>query len=110
MKNKTSTTWLAFLLGSVGAHWFYLGKKTLGVVYLVLFPLSFFAGCIDAIRLGLLPAEAFNQRFNPDAPIDTPQGSGLTVLGIGLSLAVGMAAFMSCLAMLFQWYFAGSIA
>ena len=107
MKQKTVTTWMAFLLGSLGIHWFYLGKRSLGILYIVLFPLSFLIGCFDAIRLGLMPTEAFNQRYNPDLPTDTPQGSWLTVVGIGLSLAIGMTAFMSALAIAFQWYFTG---
>ncbi len=106
MKHKTLATWLAFLLGSLGVHWFYLGRKR-AWLYIALFPLSFFGGCFDAIKIGLMPAEAFNRAYNPGYPDNTPQGSGLTVFAIALALAVGMGSLMAALAIVFQWYFVG---
>ena len=56
-KNKTLATLLAALLGGLGAHRFYLfGKKDkLAWLYVVLFPLSIFAGFIAALVIGLTP-------------------------------------------------------
>ena len=36
MKNKTVAILLAFFLGGIGVHKFYLGNAMLGVVYLLL--------------------------------------------------------------------------
>jgi TM2 domain-containing membrane protein YozV len=106
MKQKTLATWLAFLFGAFGAHWFYLNQRR-AWLYLLLFPLSFFAGCIDALRLGLMPDERWNQIFNPTLPEDTPQSSWVTVVGVGLALAIGVTVMMASMAVLFQWYFVG---
>ena len=106
MKQKTLATWLAFLFGAFGAHWFYLNQRR-AWLYLFLFPLSFFAGCIDALRLGLMSDERWNQSFNPTLPEDTPQSNWLTVVGVGLALAIGVTVMMASLAVLFQWYFVG---
>ena len=37
MKSKTTAAILAFLLGGVGAHRFYLGQSGLGIIYLLFF-------------------------------------------------------------------------
>lgn len=106
MKHKTLTVWLALLLGPLGAHWFYLGKRR-AWAYLLFFPVSFFASGIDAMRLGLMPDDKWNEAYNPDIPVDTPQSNGLTVTGIGLALAAWVTVLMSTLAVIFQWYFVG---
>lgn len=106
MKQKTVATWLALLLGAVGAHWFYLGRRR-AWLYIVLFPLSLYASFVDAIRLGLMPDEKWNAEFNPDLPVDTRQTSGLTVTAVALALGAGVTLLMSTLAVLFQWYFVG---
>ena len=36
LKNKTVAGILAILLGSLGVHKFYLGKTTIGIIYIVL--------------------------------------------------------------------------
>ena len=107
MKRKTVATWLALLLGPLGAHWFYLDRKKLGILYLVLFPVSFFASGIDAMRMGLMPDERWNQTHNPDLPVDTPQTTGLTVTAVALALGAWVTVLMSTLAIVFQWYFVG---
>jgi TM2 domain-containing membrane protein YozV len=34
-KSKSTTTWLSFLLGGFGGHWFYLGKNGMGAAHLL---------------------------------------------------------------------------
>lgn len=106
MKRKTIAVWLALILGPLGAHWFYL-KRSRAWLYLLFFPLSFFVSCVDAMRLGLMPDEKWNETYNPDIPADTRQTSGLTITAVALSLGVWVTGLMSALAILFQWYFVG---
>lgn len=61
------------------------------------------------MRFGLMKDEVFNARFNPSYPADTPQTNGLVVTSVALSLGAFTTAFMTLLALLFQWYFAGQI-
>ncbi|MNR80578.1 TM2 domain protein [compost metagenome] len=89
-KSKTCATLLAVLLGGTGAHRFYLyGAKhfwawiylcafvifvlalllakaphSLAVSLLVLFPLSIFAGWIEALTMGLTPDEKWDAQHN----------------------------------------------
>lgn len=103
MKNKTLTAWLAFLLGPLGVHRFYLFgmgdllgwllpiPTALGLYGVervqhyglddpwswVLIPLAGFtmAGCaLNAIIYGLMTAEKWNARFNPGQAPDAPAG------------------------------------
>jgi hypothetical protein len=106
MKRKTIAVWLALVFGPLGAHWFYL-KRSRAWLYLLFFPLSFFVSCVDAMRLGLMPDEKWNEAYNPDIPADTPQTSGLTITAVALSLGVWVTGLMSALAILFQLYFVG---
>jgi len=73
------------------------------------FPLSAFAGWVDAMRYGLMKDEHFNALLNPEYPADTRQTTGAVVVSVALSLAFGMTALMATLAMAFQWYFSGVI-
>ncbi|WP_370261289.1 hypothetical protein [Limnobacter sp.] len=108
LKSKLLFCWLALLTGPVGGHWIYAGRKRFWF-YMMFFPLSAFAGWFDAIRYGLMPDATFNTTINPGYPSDTKQTNGLVVTAIGLSLAFATTAFMSLLAMLFQWYFSGMV-
>ncbi len=66
MKNKITAALLAFFLGGFGAHKFYLGETTQGILYLL-----FFWTCIPAfialiefcVLLGI-SEEAFNKKYN----------------------------------------------
>jgi TM2 domain-containing membrane protein YozV len=66
MKDKNIAALLAFFLGSVGAHKFYLGQIGWGIVYLLfswtLIP--YFAAIIEFIMLALMDQDEFNRRFN----------------------------------------------
>lgn len=136
MKNKTLAVWLTFLLGALGLHrWYLLGRydtlarllpiptllgaygvwraRSLGVDDLwswLLIPMLGFtlAGCaLNAIVYGLMAPEKWNQRFNPQAPADAPEGRThwVTVVGVGAALAVGTTVLMASIAFSFQRYF-----
>lgn len=106
--NKVIFCWLALVTGVIGGHWIYAGNKRF-IPYLLLIPLSAFMGWIDCMRFGLMKDELFNARFNPTFPPNTPQTTGLVVTSVALSLGAFTTAFMTLLALLFQWYFAGQI-
>lgn len=54
-KKSSGTMWLLwFLLGGIGAHRFYLGETTMGIVYVVLAVLAFPTALISLIVSGLL--------------------------------------------------------
>ncbi|QMU63842.1 MAG: NINE protein [Flavobacteriaceae bacterium] len=66
MKNKTTTTLLAFFLGGLGVHQFYLGKSLKGIFYL-LFSWTFipvFIAFIDFILLLVMGQEKFDLKYN----------------------------------------------
>lgn len=66
MKDKTTAAILAFFLGGVGAHKFYLGRAGTGLLYLVfcwtLIP--GFLALIDFLILALMDQEEFHRRYN----------------------------------------------
>jgi len=66
MKNKTTTAILAFFLGGIGVHRFYLGQTMYGVLYLLfcwtLIP-SLIA-FIDFIVFLVMTEEKFNEKYN----------------------------------------------
>lgn len=135
MRNKTLAVWLTLLLGPLGLHRLYI-VRTLDMVSWALFlpsaagiyglsraarwgvddPLSWllmpclgltiFACALNAIVYGLMEAERWNQRFNPQAPADAAAGrsTGLTVVGLVLSLLLGATALLSVLAFSFDHY------
>ena len=136
MKNKTLATWLTFLGGPLGLHRFYLfgfsdrwGQMlpiptVLGLYGLrraqlfglddpwiwLLVPLLglTIAGCaLNAIVYGLMGPEKWNQRFNPDLPIDAAPGRThwITIAAVITALLVGTTTLMASLAFGFQRYF-----
>ncbi|MCL7987605.1 NINE protein [Sphingobacterium sp. lm-10] len=79
MKDKTTTALLAFFLGGIGAHRFYLGQTGLGFAYLI-FCWTFIPACIalfDFVCFLLMSTENFNRKYNSNmhvAPqINAPQ-------------------------------------
>jgi len=136
MKNKTLAAWLAFLGGPLGLHRFYLHglgdlpgwllpiPTALGLYGLqrvqqfgqddlfswLLIPLLGFtiAACaLTAILYGLMSAEKWNARFNPQAPADAAPGhtQWLTIGAMVFALMIGTATLMASIAFSFQRYF-----
>ncbi len=64
-KSKAMAVLLAFFLGSFGAHKFYLGKKVLGILYLVFFwtYIPTFLSFFDAIVLLFRSKDSFEKRY-----------------------------------------------
>jgi TM2 domain-containing membrane protein YozV len=66
MKNRITAALLAFFLGGIGIHKFYLGENAAGVFYLI-FSCTFIPGIIaifDFIGLLLTTDQAFNAKYN----------------------------------------------
>ncbi len=66
MKNKTTAAILAFLLGGLGVHKFYLGKTMQGLLYLV-FCWTFIPALIAFVEFILFLAmseQEFNSKYN----------------------------------------------
>ena len=69
IKNRIVAACLALFLGSIGAHCFYLGKKAMGIVRIVLLftgvgtPVSVYWGIIDAIILFATNDRKFEQKY-----------------------------------------------
>lgn len=67
MKNKTTAAILAFFLGGIGIHRFYLGQSGLGILYLI-FCWTFVPAIIalvDFIILLTMDEDKFNMKYNP---------------------------------------------
>jgi len=66
MKDKTTAGLLAFLLGGIGAHKFYLGQFGAGLVYFLFCwtMIPTLLGLIDAIVLLTMDRDAFDRRYN----------------------------------------------
>ncbi len=70
MKSKTVAALLAFFLGGIGIHKFYLGENLAGILYL-LFCWTFIPGLIaffEFIGLLLMSDQAFNSKYNGGLP------------------------------------------
>lgn len=67
-KNKWVAFVLAFFLGALGIHKFYLGEKKAGFIYLVGFFIFFYIPAIfafiDALVLLFISEENFNKKYN----------------------------------------------
>lgn len=136
MKNKTLAAWLAFIGGPLGLHRFYLFgvfdtigwllpiPTALGVWgfervaqygvddvlswwLIPAFGFSFAACALNAIVYGLMPAERWNARFNPQHPSDARAGQSgwLTIGAIAVALLVGTTVLMSSIVYSIQRYF-----
>jgi hypothetical protein len=136
VKNKTLAAWLALLGGALGLHRMYLRGWTDWLAWIfpvptalglygikriqmygvddqlswALVPLIGFtlAVCaLQAILIGLTPAERWNEKFNPLGRADSPAGntSWLTIGAVVASLFIGTTLLMASLAFSFQRYF-----
>jgi uncharacterized membrane protein YidH (DUF202 family) len=129
-KNKTVATALAFLLGGVGAHRFYLKGSVdrigllhvcsiplMGLVYgvgrapnpfFVLLPLivSCVIGYLEALMLGLTPDERWDARYNAASGRQS-QSRWPLVLLLVLDLMVGATVLIGAIARLFDLLYTG---
>jgi TM2 domain-containing membrane protein YozV len=129
-KNKTVATALAFLLGGVGAHRFYLQGSVdrlgilhvcslllMGMVYgigrapnpfYVLLPLivSCIVGWIEALVLGLMPDARWDARYNEGSGRSSQSGWPVVLLLV-LAMLVGATVLIAAIARLFDLLYTG---
>ncbi len=130
-KNKTLGALLATLLGGLGAHRFYLyGKKdgwgwlsilaflllafaliaelpeAFFITFLILAIISFFAGLIGALVIGLTPDEKWDAQFNIHSGRSSNSGWTVILLVI-LTFALGSTALIATIARGFDLYLTG---
>lgn len=98
-KNKTIATALAAVLGSLGAHRFYLhgARDRRALLYLLFFPLSIFAGFIAALSIGLTPDEKWDSIHNAGSGFQSDSGwLGILIViatfGLGTTLLIAAIA------------------
>ena len=132
LKNKTVATWLALVLGGLGAHRFYLHgwrdpigwlfplptlvglagvvrMRNLGqddqVAWLLipLFGLMLTIALLSAIVIGLTPDDKWSARFRPGQPVQ--RNGWLAVIGVVISLLIGGASLMGTMAFGGQKFF-----
>lgn len=122
-KNKTLATLLAIIFGGAGIHRFYLyrsrdfwawnyvgglflfvcalilaqGPHSIGVTLLTLFPLSIFAGWIEALVIGLTPDRKWDAVHNAHSGQLSSSGWPLILLLV-LTFACGFTTFILCIA------------
>ena len=107
-KNKTFATLLAFVLGGVGAHRFYLhGKKDYWAwTHVVLFPLSIFAGFVEALVIGLTADDKWDAAYNANSDQQSHSGWPLALLLV-LTLGIGAIALIAALARTVDYLYTG---
>ena len=129
-KNKTFATALAFLLGGLGAHRFYLkgsldrigllhvcSLPVAGLVYglgrapnpfYVLLPLilSWLAGFVEALMIGLTPDEKWDARHNAGSGRRS-QSHWFVILLVVLTMLVGTTVLIATISRLFDLLFTG---
>jgi len=129
-KNKTLATALAFLLGGLGIHRFYLRGSVdrLGLLHVCSLPIaglvyglghapnpfwtllpvfiSFIVGFIEALAIGLTPDEKWDARFNATSGRKTQSHWVLAVLLV-LTMLVGATAVIATLSRLFDLLYTG---
>ncbi len=66
MRDKNIAALMAFFVGGLGAHRFYLGQPGLGMLYLVFCwtPIPWVLGLLEFTWLALMDPHVFQQRFN----------------------------------------------
>ncbi len=107
-KNKTLATFLAAILGGLGAHRFYLyGRHDRKAwLYVLLCPLSIFAGFIAALVIGLTPDEKWDALHNPNS--GRSSDSGWTVILIVIAtFGIGTGLLIATIARTFDLLYTG---
>jgi hypothetical protein len=129
-KNKTLATALAFLLGGLGIHRFYLRGSVdrLGLLHLCSLPaaglvyglghapnpfwtllpifISCIVGFIEALAIGLTPDEKWDAKFNPASGRQSHSHWILAVLLV-LTMLVGATSVIATLSRLFDLLYTG---
>jgi hypothetical protein len=129
-KNKTLATLLAFVLGAVGAHRFYLRGSVdrLGLAHLCSLPIagmvygllpeanafykalpivvSFIAGCIEALAIGVTQDEKWDATFNAGSGRKSNTRWYQALLLVVIML-VGMTVLIATMARLFDLLYTG---
>lgn len=131
-KNKTFTTFLAALFGGLGVHRFYLkgGTDRLGLLHLCCLPVagivygvgagrgvnpfwmllpvlvSYNAGFLEALILGLTSDERWDARFNAGTQRSSESHWVLAVLLVGTAL-IGATVLIATISRLFDLLFTG---
>ena len=63
-KSRMTAALLAFFVGFVGVHKFYLGKPVMGIIYILTFGLFGFGPIIDTIVLLIMSDQEFDLKYN----------------------------------------------
>lgn len=107
-KNKTFAALLAAILGGIGAHRFYLYGKTdrWAWLHVLLFPLSIFAGFIEALVIGLTPDDKWDGQHNQESGRKSNSG-WLLILLLVLTFGGGATALIAAIARTFDLLFTG---
>lgn len=65
-KNKTTAWLLALIIGGIGAHKFYLGRKKAGIIYLLLCwtGIPVLISIYDVIKLIMMSDDEFDKEYN----------------------------------------------
>jgi TM2 domain-containing membrane protein YozV len=119
-RSKVLAAWLAFLLGVVGAHWWYMGRRgawlltafalvMLGLTRLypvwwdsppfliLIVPIT--AGFIEALVFALMADEKFDAKYNPGSGIATRTGWNAVIAAI-VTTFVGGSVLMFGIALI----------
>ena len=88
MKNKIVAAILALFVGSLGIHWFYLGKNNRGLAYLLITVLLCWTvvapiiisviAFVEGVLLLLEPDAEFDEKYNnppTDSALQTPKNN-----------------------------------
>lgn len=128
-KNKTLATALALILGTLGAHRFYLhgAVDRVGLLHVSSLPIaglilsnahelnpfyallpllvSGIAACIEGLTIGLTADERWDARFNPSG--SRSESSWVLALLLVATLLVGATALIATISRLFDLMFTG---
>ncbi|HWU98949.1 MAG TPA: NINE protein [Oxalicibacterium sp.] len=131
-KNKMLATLLSALFGGVGAHRFYLHgsrdfwgwnyvvafllfvcalfllrtQQSLILIFIALFPLSIYAGLIEALVIGLTPDDKWDAKYNARSGSTTTSKWPIAVILV-LSFALGFTALIAGIARATDLYLTG---
>lgn len=107
-KNKTLASFLAFSLGGLGAHRFYLygiGDRW-AWVHIALLPISIYAGFIEALVIGLMSDEKWNITHNINSIRQCESGWILAVVLV-LNTGIGAVALIATIARTIDYLYTG---